>query len=233
MMLIHRIISHATHSLQDLDDLLFSINELTVTASTKWITIPCFSPTYIRGWTAQETTTLHRLLQFMKRNDWSFVMKYLPSKTLKQIRYKAKTLRPIERRPLAPHESLEITFHRDLRFTTVYRSTLALVNDFLADFESDLRASLNAKIFQFQGYTFTEDKPNYFRCEQFVYRHVPVNSTPLLAQVEDMSIRHLTDATRRASISYMLILFGREARIMENELCLSYSTRYRIIHVLF
>jgi len=181
---------------QDLDDLLFSVNELTVNASTKWITIPCFSPTYIRGWTAQETTTLHRLLQFMKRSDWSFVMKYLPSKTLKQIRYKAKTLRPIERRPLAPHESLEITFHRDLRFTAVYRSTLALVNDFLADLESDLRASLNAKIFQFHGYTFTEDKPNYFRCEQFVYRHVPVNSTPLLAQVEDMSIRHLTDATR-------------------------------------
>ena len=130
----------------------------------------------------------------MKRNDWSLVMKYLPSKTLKQIRYEAETLRPIERRPLAPHESLEIMFHRDLRFTTVYRSTLTLVNDFLSDFDSGLRASLNAKIFQLRGYTFIEDIPNYFRCEQFVYRHVPINSIPLLTQVEDMTIRHLTDA---------------------------------------
>ena len=130
----------ARDTFQDLDDLLFSAHDLTVNPSTKWITIPCFSPTYIKGWTAQETTTLHRLLQFMKHNDWSFVMKYLPSKTLKQIRYKAKTLKPVERRPLAPYEPLEITFHRDLRFTTIYRSTLTLVNDFLSDFESD-RAS--------------------------------------------------------------------------------------------
>ena len=100
----------------------------------------------------------------------------------------------MERRALEPSETLEITFNRDLRSTQIYRSTLELVQDFLSDFESDLRDSLNAQVFTFQGYTFHQDIPNYFRCEQFVYRHVPLNSMPLLTQVEDMSIGHLTDS---------------------------------------
>ena len=130
----------------------------------------------------------------MKRGDWHFLQKCLPSKTLKQIRYKAKILQPLERRALEPTKSLDFTFNRDLRLTQVYRSTLELLQDFLSDFESDLRDSLNAQVFIFQGYTFHQDIPNYFRYEQFIHRLVPLNSMALLTQVEDMSIGHLTDS---------------------------------------
>ena len=41
-----------------MDNLLFSVNELKVDAFTKWVTIPCFSLTDIKGWTSEETTTL-------------------------------------------------------------------------------------------------------------------------------------------------------------------------------
>ena len=95
---------------------------------------------------------------------------------------------------MEPSEILEITVNRDLRSTQLHRSTLDLVQDFLADFESDVRDSLNAQVFSFQGYAFHQGNPDYFCCEQFVYRHVPLNSMPLLTQVKDMSIGHLTDS---------------------------------------
>ena len=51
---------------------------------------------------------------------------------------------------------------------------------------------MNAQVFNFQGHTFHQDVPYYFRYETFVYRHDPLNSLPLLTQVEDMNIGHLT-----------------------------------------
>ena len=136
-------------TLSDMDDLLFSVNELSVNSLTKQATIPGFSPTYIRACTSEKTTTLFRLLQFMKRGDWNFVQKYLPSKTLKQVRYKAKALQPVEPRALEPSKALEIPFNRDLRPSRIYRSTLDLAQDFLSDFESELCDSLNAQLFYF------------------------------------------------------------------------------------
>ena len=86
----------------------------------------------------------------MKRVDWHFVQKYLPSKTLKPLRYEAKTLQTVERRALEPSETLEITFDRDLKSTRFHRSTLNFVQNFLSDFESELCDSLNAQIFTFR-----------------------------------------------------------------------------------
>ena len=140
-------------TLFEMDNLLFSVNQPSVDSSTKRVTIPCFSPTHIKGWTSEETTTLFRLLQFMKRGDW--------------IRYEAKTFHPVE------HRALELTFNRDLGSTPVHRTTLDLIQDVLSDFESDLRDSLNAQVFTFQDHTFHQDIPNHFCCEQFFFVGFP------------------------------------------------------------
>ena len=61
----------------------YDAHDVSLTRSTKSLVVTCDYPTYIKGWTAAETTTLRRLLQFLPRNKWDVIKGYLPSKTLK------------------------------------------------------------------------------------------------------------------------------------------------------
>ena len=144
-------------------------------------------------------------------------------------RFGVKPTRYNQWNALDASETLEITLDRDLRSTQVYRSTLDLVQDYLSEFESALCDSLIAQVFTFQGYTFHQDTPNYFRWEEFVHHHVPLNSMPLLTQVEDMSIGHLTDS--KVMIFSKSIILGSREKIIVNKVFTFCLLRWRIILV--
>jgi len=174
----------------------YDAHDVSLNNNTRNLTVTCDYPTYVKGWTAAEVTTLRRLLQFLPRGKWDVIKSYLPSKTMKQIRYKAKALRPIKRRPLDVDEKLAVTLHRDLRKTIGYQRKLATIQQFLEAKEDKLKEAINAKDSKFCSYTLREDIPNYFTTEDFIYRHQPLNSHFRRGFVEELTIRDVTDYPR-------------------------------------
>ena len=180
----------------------YDAHDVSLNNNTRNLTVTCDYPTYVKGWTAAEVTTLRRLLQFLPRGKWDVIKSYLPSKTMKQIRYKAKALRPIKRRPLDVDKKLAVTLHRDLRKTIGYQRKLATIQKFLEEKEDKLKEAINAKDSKFCSYTLREDIPNYFTTEDFIYRHQPLNSHFRRGFVEALTIRDVTDYPR-IDILYM------------------------------
>ena len=145
-------------ALSEQDDLI-ALAALEVPKEEGEIVVNCAIPTYLPGWTREETRTLKQLIKTRPIGDWDQYLRFLPVKRIAQIKNKITRLLGIRslkavmskthpsKWPAIAETEVEVpTFDRDLRMTPEYQRLTMEADRFLARYETGLVGAIEDRL---------------------------------------------------------------------------------------
>ena len=164
------------------------------------ILVSISQPTYLRGWTAQELTTLKDWLRVQPCGQWQAMLPFFPARNKSQIickvqrllntqdlrKFNGKLLTSEFGPPKKGSSDILPTLNRDLRKTRTFVNAVKRAELILATFKGAISEAIDDERGSFRGEPLIELMPNYYRWNNMVYRHIPAGALWKKAKVEDV-----------------------------------------------